>query len=229
MDPAPFDFDGTITTKGTYSGFVRFAVRRRRQVLGGILLLPVIVGYRLGLVSDRVIRKAISRIGFSGGDPDRVRHAGRTVRQGSAAGSDRHAGTRTTRMAQGEGRSRCGRVRLARRLSGPLAPQSGCRCQLHSARSEEWPSHWSICRRRCCGEEKARRILDRYALADDVTVYAYGDTEEDRQMLELADTKYLRWEEVRESATPLTKGRRECDAHVIHHPIYVQSESVESA
>lgn len=76
MDLALFDFDGTITTKGTYPGFVRFAVRRRRQVVEGILLVPVIVGYRLGLVSDRIIRKVISHVGFSGDEPGRIRRLG---------------------------------------------------------------------------------------------------------------------------------------------------------
>ena len=50
----------------------------------------------------------------------------------------------------------------------------------------------------CCGEEKVRRIRDLYTLADYVTVHAYGDTEEDRDMLEMADRKFFRWEEVRE-------------------------------
>jgi phosphatidylglycerophosphatase C len=76
MDLALFDFDGTITTRGTYPGFVRFAVRPQRKVVGGIILSPLIVGYRTSLVSDRVIRKAMSRIGFRGEDSARLRIMG---------------------------------------------------------------------------------------------------------------------------------------------------------
>lgn len=50
----------------------------------------------------------------------------------------------------------------------------------------------------CCGAEKARRIRERYTLADYATVHAYGDTEEDREMLELAQRRHFRWEDVRE-------------------------------
>lgn len=64
MDLGLFDLDGTITAMGTYPGVVRFAVRRRRQIFGGILMSPWIVGHRLGLMSDRVIRRAISKVGF---------------------------------------------------------------------------------------------------------------------------------------------------------------------
>src|SRR6267378_294727 len=76
MDLALFDFDGTITTKGTYPGFVRFAVPRARQLVGGLRLSPLLVGYKIGLVSDESIRAAMSRVGFEADDPDRVRALG---------------------------------------------------------------------------------------------------------------------------------------------------------
>lgn len=44
MDLALFDFDGTITTKGTYPGFVSFAVPPVRKVVGGIMLSPLLIG-----------------------------------------------------------------------------------------------------------------------------------------------------------------------------------------
>ena len=76
MDLALFDFDGTITTKGTYPGFLRFALSRRRRILGGLILGPLIVGYRCGLVSDRVIRTPMSRVAFWRDEPDRIRKVG---------------------------------------------------------------------------------------------------------------------------------------------------------
>src|SRR5688572_8569435 len=76
MNLALFDFDGTITIKGTYPGFVSFAVRRRRKVVGGLILSPMLVGYQSRLVSDRAIRKAMSRIAFWGEEPDRLRRLG---------------------------------------------------------------------------------------------------------------------------------------------------------
>ena len=77
MDLALFDFDGTITTKGTYPGFVRFAVGPPRKFVGGLILSPLIVGYRSRLVSDRTMRVAMSTIGFRGEDPDRLRRLGK--------------------------------------------------------------------------------------------------------------------------------------------------------
>ena len=76
MDLALFDFDGTITTRGTYPGFIRFALRPRRKIVAGILLGPLVVGYRAGLVSDRAIRMAMSRIVFKGEQAQHLRRLG---------------------------------------------------------------------------------------------------------------------------------------------------------
>jgi HAD superfamily hydrolase (TIGR01490 family) len=48
----------------------------------------------------------------------------------------------------------------------------------------------------CTGAEKVRRIRQRYELAQYALVYAYGDSREDREMLELAHKRYYRWREI---------------------------------
>ena len=55
----------------------------------------------------------------------------------------------------------------------------------------------------CVGSEKARRILEKYNLADYGVIYAYGDTSDDDDMLRMATRKYFRWREV---ATPSKPG-----------------------
>ena len=51
MSLALFDFDGTITTHETMPDFVRQSVSRRRLLLGNLVLAPLVLGYKLGLVS----------------------------------------------------------------------------------------------------------------------------------------------------------------------------------
>ena len=66
MDLALFDFDGTLTTCETFPGFVRRVVPRARLRWGGLLLAPLVLGYRLGLVPGTRVRAAIVRIGLRG-------------------------------------------------------------------------------------------------------------------------------------------------------------------
>jgi len=59
----------------------------------------------------------------------------------------------------------------------------------------------------CYGPEKVRRIRECVTLAGYGTIYAYGDTEDDRPMLEMADRMYFRWQEVHDmpAASPETR------------------------
>lgn len=63
---ALFDFDGTITTREMLPDFFRLAIPKRRVQFGGVLLAPLIIGYKLGAVSGSLLRAAIVRLGFTG-------------------------------------------------------------------------------------------------------------------------------------------------------------------
>lgn len=48
----------------------------------------------------------------------------------------------------------------------------------------------------CKGEEKARRIREKYPLDGAGDIYAYGDSKGDREMLNIADVKYYKWKRI---------------------------------
>ncbi|HEY6080188.1 MAG TPA: HAD-IB family phosphatase, partial [Polyangiaceae bacterium] len=48
----------------------------------------------------------------------------------------------------------------------------------------------------CTGQQKARRVRQRYDLREFETIYAYGDTPEDEAMLDLATQRFYRWSEL---------------------------------
>ena len=198
MDLAVFDFDGTITTKGTYPGFLSFAVRPRRKVAAGLLLSPLLVGYRCRLVSDRVIRIALSRVGFWGEEPDRVRRLGEQYAADVLPGLIRPLALERIAWHKARG----DRVVV---VSASLDVYLGPWCRTLDVdvictqlETSDGRLTGRYLRGDCCGEEKARRLRERYALGDYETVHAYGDTEEDRELLEMADRKYFRWMEVRD-------------------------------
>lgn len=198
MDLALFDFDGTITTKGAYPDFVSAAIRRPRKIAGGLLLSPALVGYHVKLVSDKAIRNAISRVGFWAEEPDRVRRIGREYAERVLPGLIRPIARERIAWHKARG-DRV--VVVSASLDVYLEPW--CRTQGVEVICTELETRNGRLTGRylngdCCGQEKARRIRQRYALADYETIYAYGDTEEDRQMLELAHRKYFRWTEVRD-------------------------------
>ncbi|MDD9945312.1 MAG: HAD-IB family hydrolase [Myxococcales bacterium] len=195
MNLALFDFDGTITTRDTFVDFIEFAVSPRRLLLGKLALAPLIAGYRLGRVRATTIRTAISRVAFAGTEPGSLCERGR-----------RFAEERIPVLL---------RDRAMRRLDWHR--EQGDRIVVVSASLDLYLRHWCkaqavelICTEievdgtkvtgryvggDCTGAMKRRRILERYELDSYPVVYAYGDTDEDREMLDLADKPFFRWRE----------------------------------
>ncbi|MDZ4047413.1 MAG: haloacid dehalogenase-like hydrolase, partial [Pseudoxanthomonas sp.] len=75
-DLALFDFDGTLTTRETFPAFMRYAVARPRLLVGGVLLAPVVFGYRRGWVAGNPTRASIVQMGLRGVDAERLRARG---------------------------------------------------------------------------------------------------------------------------------------------------------
>ena len=50
MALALFDFDGTITFKDSFAGFIKYAVGQTQFYLGVACLTPVFFGFLLGLI-----------------------------------------------------------------------------------------------------------------------------------------------------------------------------------
>ena len=66
MALALFDFDGTITTHETMPDFLRRSISPRRLLVEWLLLAPLVLGYKLRVVSGTLVRRAIVRFGYSG-------------------------------------------------------------------------------------------------------------------------------------------------------------------
>ena len=197
MNLALFDFDGTITSRETFPLFMRFAISKPRLVVGSIVFAPVVVGYRTGLVSGSTIRSSLIRFGFRGVPAASAEDAGRRFARDVLPGL-----VRPNAME---------RIRWHREQGDAIAVVSGA--------LDLYLAHWCaehrldlFCSqldttggmlsgryrgRQCVGEEKVRRVREKYDLSRYSTVYAYGDTEEDRDLLAIANRKFFCWQEVR--------------------------------
>jgi phosphatidylglycerophosphatase C len=208
MNLALFDFDGTITSTDTWTPFMRVAVPPARMAWGRVLLAPVVIGHRLGLVPSSTGRRIAARVGFRNAPAAAVRQLGdeyatrvlpATLRESALARIAWH-------KSQGDD------VVV---VSAALDVYLGSWC-----RSRNLPYICTTLEEQqgrltgryvdgdCSGAEKARRILQQYELTRYALVYAYGDSIEDREMLELANRKYYRgkeiasWHEVTSSGHP---------------------------
>lgn len=196
MNLALFDFDGTITTGDTFIPFFRFAVGPGRTMLGGLLVSPILIAHHLGLVSTASARPFIARAGFQGVAAHSVRALGRRyAEQRLPSVVNAHA------MERVEWHRRAGDtiVVVSAGLDVYLRPWCDTQgLQLICTELEEQAGVITGRYRRgdCSGALKATLVRERFALDRFETVYAYGDTPEDREMLALAQRKYYRWKEI---------------------------------
>lgn len=198
MNLALFDFDGTITSADTWTPFMRFAVRPAR-IVAWLPFIPVVAAYRLGVVSASRVRQLAARVGFRGEDAARVRRLGAE-----------YAATVLPTMLRQDAMERIAWHALQGDdvviVSASLDVYLGPWCEAQGlehicATLEERDGRLTgrYLGGDCVADEKVRRIRERYDLSRYSLIYAYGDTAEDRQMLELAHKRYYRWKDISEA------------------------------
>lgn len=198
MNLALFDFDGTITHADTWTPFMRLSATRPRMAAAAVLLSPVIVGYKAGWIPARNARPAVARIAFAGRSATRIRELGREYARTILPGV-----TRPRALERIDWHTRQGdRVVV---VSGSLDAYVKPWCEAHGVEAictELEEKNGTLTGRYrggdCSCSNKVSRIRERYDLTQFPIIYAYGDTDEDREMLDLAHEKYYRWEKLGE-------------------------------
>jgi phosphatidylglycerophosphatase C len=196
MNLALFDFDGTITVGDTFSPFLRFAVRPSRVLLGGFLVAPFVVAYRLGLISAARARPVVARVSFQGEQSNAVRALGRRYATDVLPTSLR---PEALDRLQWHRQQRDTVVVVSASLDVYLAPWCDAMGVEYICTELEEHNGSLTGRYRqgdCSGRAKALRVRERYDLSRYSVIYAYGDTSDDREMLDLAHRKYYRGVEV---------------------------------
>lgn len=196
MSLALFDFDGTITTCETMPEFVRRSVSRRRLLAGQLLLAPLVLGYKAGIVSGTLIRRVIVRFGYTGVPAASLERSGRDFAQNYLPEVLRAEAMQRIAWHKTQGHKV---VVVSGGLDTYLAPwceEHGIELICSSLQQRDAVLTGRYEGLQCVLAEKARLVRERYDLEEFPVVYAYGDTPEDRDLLAIATRRYYRWQEV---------------------------------
>jgi HAD superfamily hydrolase (TIGR01490 family) len=196
MNLALFDFDGTITRNDTWTPFLRLCATPPRIVAAGVALGPVVVGYKLGWISARRSRPIVARFAFQGQKAAVVRELGEQYASETLPGVIRRRAMERIEWHKRQGDDI---VVVSGSLDAYLVPwckSIGVDLLCTQLEEKNGTLTGRYLRGECSGDEKARRIRERYDLDRYAVIYAYGDTDEDREMFALAHEKYYRWEKL---------------------------------
>ncbi|SHN18504.1 HAD family hydrolase [Chitinophaga sp. CF418] len=187
-----FDFDGTITRKDTLFEIIRFQKGEGALYAGLALLAPALVMMKLGLISKQKGKNLVLQYFFGNTPIEEFRD------KCAAFCRDRLPGLI--------------RENALKEINEHLS--KGHRVVVVTASAQEWVKPWCDCVGiecigtqleirnarvtgrilgvNCNGEEKVRRIRQQYDLPVFGDIYAYGDTNGDRPMLQLATFGFFR-------------------------------------
>jgi HAD superfamily hydrolase (TIGR01490 family) len=192
MNLALFDFDGTVTRADTFTPFVYFSASRWRIAFGVVLLAPMVALYKLGWVSSTRMRSAVVRLAFSGRKRAEILAQGALYSRAQIPQVIRPEMLDRIEWHRSQGDTV---VIVSASLAAYLAPwcaQLGIEliCSELERKGERLTGRYAS--GDCTAQEKAKRVRARYDLARYSVIYAYGDSPEDRELLELAHERYFR-------------------------------------
>lgn len=190
MALALFDFDGTITTHETMPKFLHRSVPPHRLVAGWLVLAPVVLGYKLGLVSGTFVRRVIVRFGYSGVPAAVVDTFGQDFARNYLPNALRTEAMQRIAWHKAQGHTV---VVVSGGLDAYLRPwcdAQGLELLCSSLQSRGGVLTGRYDGQQCVLAEKARRVQECYDLASFPEIYAYGDTPEDQELLGVATKKY---------------------------------------
>ena len=192
---ALFDFDGTITHKEMFTPFLRYAVLPKQAARGKYILMPYIILYRLGMISGTRMRQIMVHKAFKNRRVDDIRDAGvRFSAQISEVVRPEMIDRLNWHKHQGDTI-----VVVSASLDVYLRPW--CESQDLGLVCTQLESKGALLTGRyldgdCSGPGKVRKLAAQYDLKQFTSIYAYGDTEEDLELLGIAHKRYYQGKEV---------------------------------
>jgi phosphatidylglycerophosphatase C len=196
MGLALFDFDGTITFKDSFAGFVKYAVGQTRFYLGVACLTPVFAGFLFGLISSWRAKELMSIFFFSGWDAHAFKELALEYSR-----QELPKIVREIARERIEWHKQRGDTVVVVSASIDLWLKGWCDAQhveLIATKLEEKDGRISgrFATRNCNGREKVRRIKERFDLSSFDYIFAYGDRPGDRPMLATANERYYRYKRI---------------------------------
>ncbi|MEW6992571.1 HAD family hydrolase [Colwelliaceae bacterium 6441] len=196
MNIALFDFDGTITNEDTYTKFIFYSTSKVRLAIGLLLVFPVIFLYKMGLLSAARTRPILTKVAFWNRNKEKVMKVAKEYASLYLPSVIRDNAMERIIWHKNQGD-------MVFVVSASLDVYLSFWCEMHGLKlicseleSENNKYTGNYVSGDCCGENKVKFIKNNVDISKYSSVFAYGDTEEDLPMLEMAHIKYYQWSEV---------------------------------
>jgi phosphatidylglycerophosphatase C len=191
---AVFDFDGTLTRRDTLLPFLLHALGAATVMRHAMALASTLTGYGLGLIPNAIAKERVLVRCLAGMPADDLQQLAVSFAESTLPGLMRFEALRRLGWHRDRGH-RCIVVSASLDVYvRPWALGNGfddvIATQLE--RSEGGLVTGRLAGANCFGLEKVRRLAELLGNTKSYTLYAYGDSRGDRELLESADHAYYR-------------------------------------
>ena len=191
---AAFDFDGTLTRRETLLPFLLHALGTARVARDALILSPTLLGYGLGLIRNDIAKQRVFVQCLGGMRMDELQQQGEGFAVQVLPDLMRYEAMQRLKWHQQQGH-RCVVISASMDLYvRPWAIRAGFDDVLatHLESLGDGTTSGRLSGENCYGIEKVRRLEALLGVRDGFTLYAYGDSRGDRELLAVADYGYYR-------------------------------------
>lgn len=186
MNLALFDFDGTLTTKDSLDEFLRYSVGRKKYFIYMFKFIPYFIVWQLRLMNNGVAKEHLFRIFFKGADEKlfkekaidfSLKKLDTMINKERMAILKKHQ-AQSDRVIIVSASMKC--------WLQPWCEKEGIELLSTQLEFKNGKFTGRFLTKNCHGKEKENRIKELLNLKEYETIYAYGDSSGDTQMLALA-------------------------------------------
>ena len=181
-----FDFDGTITTKDTFLEFIKFCKGGFRFYLGMLLNVHYLVAFKIKLITNQKAKEKVLEYFFKGMSAEEFKALCHQFSRQALPKLIRPKAVEEIKKLQAENYTIVIVSASPQNWILPWADQMQIPVLASCLEIKQGKVTGKLDGKNCRGAEKVRRITDRYVVADYETIYAYGDSSGDFEMLKLA-------------------------------------------
>lgn len=191
---AAFDFDGTLTRRDTLLPFLLHTLGAAAVARHALALSPTLAGYALGLIGNGVAKERVLVRCLAGMRMDELQQEGERFAALILPGLLRHEALHRLDWHKRQGH-RCVVISASLELYvRPWAQRAGFDDVIatHLETREDGRITGKLSGPNCFGIEKVRRLETLLGAREGYSLYAYGDSRGDKELLSSADYPYYR-------------------------------------
>ncbi len=191
---AAFDFDGTLTRRETLLAFLLHTLGTARVAYHALILSPTLLGYALKLIPNDIAKQRVFAQCLGGMCMDELAKHGEQFAQQVLPGLMKQEAMQRLAWHQQQGH-RCVVISASMTLYvSPWASKAGFDDVLATnlETRADGTTTGKLAGENCYGIEKVRRLEALLGKREGYTLYAYGDSRGDRELLALADFGFYR-------------------------------------